>query len=501
MKTHSGTSSFFPQLAASGGGSGGAAVAPAPDDSSTSFEDLLKQQVGGSPSSASWKTIAADLAANASTTPTTSLAADVLGLPPVTPPAAPATPVDPNAATILPPTTTPVTTTPLQDQLPPPVTPDPTSMLPVLKKPTPSGNPLPDDNATAEAPPAKVPAKSPTIPLYTGSSALVHAAILAASARQTSGAKVDLNADSDPAESAPAATAEDELAADVPLPKMAGKASPTMEKKSASSASEGSFIQLASSSGTTPWATLGASISSLTTRSQGSGNKQVTNNPSSSKVAIGDSSRTVLTPTGMANGKKDGDMNATLDLSDMIVSTGTNPMVAKNSADVHILLGTNQDFKDALGHVMQVAELSNMSKSTPPLRVAIEIQTPPGAIVNVYVSKQDDGYRAQLSANDPQALSWVQDQISSLKQTTDVGVSVRWLPAQLETTSASSSSSSSHQGNGWDRGGQGQQNQQQQPDERQQGSRQKRGIGYSGRLAPIGATPFMEALGVLGRAA
>ena len=57
------------------------------------------------------------------------------------------------------------------------------------------------------------------------------------------------------------------------------------------------------------------------------------------------------------------------------------------------------------------------------MRVAIEIQTPPGAIVNVYVSKQpDDQWRAQLSTNDPQALSWVQDKMSSLRQSNEFGL-------------------------------------------------------------------------------
>ena len=191
-------------------------------------------------------------------------------------------------------------------------------------------------------------------------------------------------------------------------------------------------------------------------------------------------------------------MNATLDLTDLMVSTGTNPVATRTSADVNILLGTNNDFKDALTQVMHVAQLSNLSPTTPPLRVAIEIQTPPGAVVNLYVSKQpDDTYRAQLSTDDVQALHWVQDQIGSLKEATDTGVEVRWLPAQLETAPASASSSGSNgQDSSWNRGGQGwqsSQHQQQEADER----RQKR-PSYAGLLAPDLSIPF---IGALGRAA
>ena len=160
----------------------------------------------------------------------------------------------------------------------------------------------------------------------------------------------------------------------------------------------------------------------------------------------------------MANGKKMDDMNSNLDMTSLVVSSGTNPLVMRTSADLHIALATNHDFTDALDQVMHVAELSNMSRSTPPLRVAIEIQTPPGAIVNVYVSRQaDSSYRAQLSTSDPQALSWVQNQISSLKGSTDTGSAIRWSPAQLEPAaglSTSSSSTGSDRGYDWNRGGQ-----------------------------------------------
>ena len=194
-------------------------------------------------------------------------------------------------------------------------------------------------------------------------------------------------------------------------------------------------------------------------------------------------------------------MNATLETSNLVASTGTNPLVTRTSADVHILLGSNKDFHEALEQVVHVADLSNLSRVTPPLRVAIEIQTPPGAIVNVYVSRQADSYRAQLSTDDPVALAWVQTQVSSLKQSSDSGVAVKWLPAQLEAspTAGASTSSGGDRNLDWNRG----QNQQgyQDANERQQSSRQQRGSYADEDSAEEAHVPFLETLGIMGRAA
>lgn len=182
-------------------------------------------------------------------------------------------------------------------------------------------------------------------------------------------------------------------------------------------------------------------------------------------------------------------MNATFNFPEILSSYGTNTASQHTAVDMHIQLSTNNDFEDALKQVMHVAQLTQTNESRTPMRVAMEIQTPPGAIVNVYVSRQNDQWRAQLSTNDPQALSWVQDKMSSLRQSNDLGMDVRWLPPQMEATSTSSSGDS---GLAWDRGGQGQQGSQSQ-DERQQPARQKKTELFAG----IGTGQFMEALTAL----
>lgn len=192
-------------------------------------------------------------------------------------------------------------------------------------------------------------------------------------------------------------------------------------------------------------------------------------------------------------------MNASLQMPDLFVSSGTHPLVARTSADVHILLGTNHDFADAIEKVMHVADLSNLSRTSNPLRVAIEIQTPPGAIVNVYVSRQaDSSYRTQLSTSDPQALHWVQDQIGSLKNSTAAGTDIRWAPAQLETSPSAAATGSASNGNNldWNRGGH-------QAGDDSSDESPARHRPSSGRdedeTGP--ALPFLETLGAVGSAA
>ena len=117
--------------------------------------------------------------------------------------------------------------------------------------------------------------------------------------------------------------------------------------------------------------------------------------------------------------------------------------------------------------------------------------------MNVYVSKQDDGWRAQLSTNDPTALSWVQDQVASLRSSSDLGVEVKWLPPQLEGTNTIMTSGSQDANLGWNQGG-GQSGYQQQ-DDRQQSTRQQDADAQE--LANGSANQFMNTLSALGRAA
>jgi len=187
-------------------------------------------------------------------------------------------------------------------------------------------------------------------------------------------------------------------------------------------------------------------------------------------------------------------MNTDLNLPDLLANAAST-----TAPEVNILLSSNTDFSDALKQVIHIAQLNDATGSSPatPTRVAIELQTPPGAIVNVYVSKVDDSYRAQLSTTDPAALSWVQDKIASLRQGDDLGVEVKWLPAQVESSSSLSATTPSSDGSNlnWNRDGQQQNNPS--SDDRSQYQRQNQ-PSYEDDLVEDGADSFSANLATVG---
>ncbi len=196
-------------------------------------------------------------------------------------------------------------------------------------------------------------------------------------------------------------------------------------------------------------------------------------------------------------------MNTDLNLPDMMASANAAATTPGTSPEVNILLSSNNDFEDALKQVVHIAQLNDVTSGSTaePTRVAIELQTPPGAIVNVYVSKQaDNTYRAQLSTSDPAALSWVQDKIATLRDSSDLGVEVKWAPAQIESSSSLSattpSSDSSNQN--WNRDGQQQNNAS--SDDRSQYQRQNQPA-YEDDLTEAEADSFASNFATAGGAA
>jgi metal-dependent amidase/aminoacylase/carboxypeptidase family protein len=236
---------------------------------------------------------------------------------------------------------------------------------------------------------------------------------------------------------------------------------------------------------------LGLLSSSPATADQSTSDQQLTSKSDSAKLLLNGVSNSTSGIAGTANDESETGMKTALNFLQIFSGYGANVVPERTPVDMHIQLSSNTDFEDALKQVMHVAQLTQTSESRTPMRVAIEIQTPPGAIVNVYVSRQNDQWRAQLSTNDPQALSWVQDKMTSLRQSSDLGVDVKWLPPQIESAATSAGNESNL---GWDRGGQNQPNYQQQQDERQQPTRQKRAEVYAG----IGSGQFMETLTAVG---
>jgi hypothetical protein len=266
------------------------------------------------------------------------------------------------------------------------------------------------------------------------------------------------------------------------------------EKKSASAAAEGSFLQAGGAAAKGTY--LGESVAGgqVMPASDASGNERVVAQINSGKNAVTDSGASVISSVGTAPVEKKASMST--DLINPVALTGSGATsVSRTPAEVNILLSSNSDFEDALKQVVHIAQLNDAAGSRTPTRIAIELQTPPGAIVNVYVSKQDDQYRAQLSTNDPAALSWVQDKITTLRQSDDTGVEVKWLPAQIESNPLSATTTSSNGSNlNWNRDGQNQNNQQ--SDDRYQSQRQNQ-PSYED-LAEVEAEAFTSSFAAVG---
>jgi hypothetical protein len=272
---------------------------------------------------------------------------------------------------------------------------------------------------------------------------------------------------------------------------------PAKEKKSDATTAKGSFLQASSSASSTDTTANGLLASGVTTIGQLLASQTVTPNVGNKNSSFVNLAASASSVAGTANVEKGKAMNADLNIPQLtaISSLATQSTPTRQApADVNILLSSNNDFQDALKQVMHVAQLTQTSESRAPMRIAIEIQTPPGAIVNVYVSRQNDQWRAQLSTNDPQALTWVQDKMNSIRSG-DVGVDVKWLPPQMESTASSSNNSNPD----WNRGGQNPSSYQQ-PDERSQSQRQRKPSAEP-EFATVGADDFMNTLSAIGEAA
>ena len=226
------------------------------------------------------------------------------------------------------------------------------------------------------------------------------------------------------------------------------------EKKSASSGSEGSFLQSGANGASSASDLLSSLGLTVTNSAQGASSQTLATNADGRKSASDLLAKINGNPAGTANVEKEHNMNADQNLPALLGGTDAATTGLQHTiSDMQIKLSSNNDFDHALKTVLHVASLADASQSRAATRVAIELQTPPGAVVNVYVTKSNDSWRAQLSTNDPAALTWVQDKMSSLKGTTEAGVEVKWLPPQLEATTTSSGSDANL---GWDRGGQDQ---------------------------------------------
>ncbi len=78
--------------------------------------------------------------------------------------------------------------------------------------------------------------------------------------------------------------------------------------------------------------------------------------------------------------------------------------------------------------------LDSVFEETPlptPRRIEVKLQTPQGSQITLYIARVNQELRAQFSANNQQALAWLQSEIGQLR-TLNSSEAIRWLPAQME---------------------------------------------------------------------
>ncbi len=110
-----------------------------------------------------------------------------------------------------------------------------------------------------------------------------------------------------------------------------------------------------------------------------------------------------------------------------------------NESDKSVTLTSNTQFVDVIRQALDDRPM------TTPTRIAVELQTPPGAMVTVFFSQANGQLRAQLSANDSGSLHWLQQQVSTLRDGGGNAGSVVWLPPQLDKQPGEGDSSARQQ--------------------------------------------------------
>ncbi len=105
-------------------------------------------------------------------------------------------------------------------------------------------------------------------------------------------------------------------------------------------------------------------------------------------------------------------------------------LATQNAPGESLQLSSTHRLQDVVDSVFEERPLPT------PRRIEIELKTPEGAKISLYIARVQGELRAQFSANSAQSLAWLQQEIHQLRGT-DMGQAVRWLPPQVETSSKS----------------------------------------------------------------
>ncbi len=105
-----------------------------------------------------------------------------------------------------------------------------------------------------------------------------------------------------------------------------------------------------------------------------------------------------------------------------VVSTQT--VMSSSVKKETITVSNSEQFAEAVQNAL------NTPRELLPRRVEIQVQTPPGAVVTLSLTRSNGELRAQFDANNAQTLQWLNNEVGRL-QNMNFGLTVRWAPPQM----------------------------------------------------------------------
>lgn len=105
-----------------------------------------------------------------------------------------------------------------------------------------------------------------------------------------------------------------------------------------------------------------------------------------------------------------------------VVSTQT--VLSSSVKKETITVSNSEQFAEAVQNAL------NTPRELLPRRVEIQMQTPPGAVVTLSLTRSNGELRAQFDANSAQTLQWLNNEVGRL-QNMNFGMAVRWAPPQM----------------------------------------------------------------------
>ncbi|MES2309172.1 MAG: hypothetical protein V4507_09980 [Verrucomicrobiota bacterium] len=225
---------------------------------------------------------------------------------------------------------------------------------------------------------------------------------------------------------------------------------PNTENKSDTPSS--ASVPLPESTPTSPTPSTSPTLSLISSSTMKGNSIEVRPSRTNSKQESSQSSTTITNTTLSFNEGTDDNITTSIDpsLESLMASIKDTPVAIDDKNPLNSLLPTPVS-QDTLKNATSDAKPESLTLSSQhrletvldsvfeekplptPRRIEVQLQTPQGSQITLYIARVNQELRAQFSANTNQAFTWLQNEIHQLR-TLNSGESIRWLPAQMEAT-------------------------------------------------------------------